>query len=188
MFQRLIPIGMALGVLMATSSLAAQDSYGLPPVTTQASDGGGGGGGLRLAMQARGIATLNTLANNGFIRVTPLVTPGIRIMDGKLFIGLGLGLDEVSDATTVFHVSPTFTYDLVQNGDGALFLAGWLNLGTVGSFYFGGNIAGGIRGNINDSISIGSEWGFTFGKVDVPANDLQIGFFGTLVFEASVGV
>lgn len=185
MIQKWMPLTVALCLTVANTAMA-QDY--VPPSVTPKTQATSDEGGMRLAIQNRAIAGMNTpLGGTAFgLSVSPLVTPGVRILDNRLFLGLGFGLDAVSDIDTAFHVSPTATYDLIQGENGALFLSTWLNLGTAGAFYFGANAAAGIRGDINDSISIGSEWGFTFSKVDTPVRDFQVGFFGSLLFEASI--
>lgn len=85
-----------------------------------------------------------------------------------------------------------------QRGElAALYVLGWLNFGdsdtgafVPDSFFVGLNVGLGVRGKINEALSIGTEWGWGFAKFtdNAAVPDFANGFFGTIVFEASIGV
>lgn len=180
--------------------------------------GGGGGGGLRLALQFR-LDAIDLVAAADPIQaglgrnMVPLVTPGVRILDNKLFLGLGLGFAAFSadnmgaeTSRSGFSLSPLASYDLIDGSAGALALVGWFNYVSLGSTEncapngmcmeqnddrsgVGLNLGVQIRGKLNESLAIGSEWGWGFLSTSQGGTDtFTHGIFGTLLFEGSVGL
>jgi hypothetical protein len=155
---------------------------------------GGGSSDLRLAIQGR-LAGLNLLLNPGVpTAVVPPVTAGIRLLDTKLFVGLGVGFGSINDdGPRAWNLTPLATYDLLTTDIAALYLGGWLNFGKTDapadSFFVGFDFGAGIRGKINEAVSIGAEFGWGLVAFpDPPTNNIANGFFGNIVFEASIGV
>lgn len=192
---------------------------------------GGGGGGLALELQGR-IGLLNTngsglLTDAGFeTRSTgfeppafiPLVTAGVRILDQRLFLGVGIGFygaretdcDGGAPCTDLrirgFNITPTVSYDVLVRGAARLYPVGMLNLARVGTisgsgptfegdFWWGLNLGLGIRGEINDTIGIGTEWGWGFartsnglGAAGETNKVMGHGAFGTIFFSAKIGL
>ena len=178
--------------------MAAQDYSN--PAPTQ-SDAGGGGGGVRLAMQGR-LDALNTLfasssIGGGILGVdaglVPIVTAGARLVDGKLFVGLGFGFfgtsttndmggTEIETTQSWLSFCPLASFDLIANDSGALSLLGWFTFASAGNSEscaggmcmessdgataIGLNLGVGIRGKIGDGLAIGTEWGWGFASVD----------------------
>lgn len=150
--------------------------------------------GIRLAMQARldvlHVGGVSTLPNT----TVPIVAPGVRLIDDLLFVGLGLEFFTVSDdGPKGFAISPVVTYDLLSEKWAALYVAGWINLGTqnpegpVGShFLFGANAGVGMRAKVHQALAIGTEWGWAFNVVDDGA--FSQGIFGTVMLEVSYGI
>ncbi len=175
----------------------------------------------RLGLQVR-IDAVNVLGigdlvgpemGQGIGRVSvPIVTPGVRLADGQLFLGLGFGFDGYSqdDGTTetsnsAFSFSPLATFDLLSDRHAALYLGGWLNLvpvgdtevcvdgtcaeGDDGGFGWGLDLVAGLRGIISPGLAIGGEFGWGF--LNVSRGDTDVfghGVVGTLLLEASVGI
>jgi hypothetical protein len=209
--------------------------------STSSSDSGfeesaGGSSGTRLGLQVR-LDALNLIGPGGTINIggpggisiggpidvgigptVPLVTPGVRFVDGKLFLGFGLGFAGGSNDTggpggggdrgqSGFSVSPLVSYDLVTDAVAALHLAGWFNLASLGEEEtcnaagtcsdnagsdadgLGLNVAAGVRGKLSEGLAIGGEFGWGFMSGSVGTADyFNHGLIGTLLFEASVGL
>lgn len=179
----------------AGSATTASPTATLPPAaTTTAGAPDDEPHGLRLAFQARldvlQVASVNPIR----VSTVPIVTPGIRFLGDLLFTGLGFEFySESKDGAKGFALSPTVTYDLLENNYAALYVAGWANFGTVnrqgpeGShFFFGMNVGAGVRAKVHRALSIGSEWGWAF-RVEENGPFSQ-GVFGTLMLEASLGL
>ncbi|MBK8168874.1 MAG: hypothetical protein IPK60_00855 [Sandaracinaceae bacterium] len=185
--------------------------------------------GLRLAIQGR--LSVRNLAEGsalgGFGPVVPFAAIGVRLVDQRLFLGLGLGFGGTSsttcggmgcaaDQTTLSQsyvaLSPVATFDVLREGFGALYLAGWFNFVSYsqvqreetgeptvqsgGSTGVGLNLALGLRGQITPGVSLGTEWGWGFlsytnnnntGDADDESN-FGHGVFGTIVVEGSIGI
>lgn len=179
---------------------------------------------IRLAIQARitavnavgaqqAIGSIGDSLSSAFV---PIVAPGVRLLDQRLFLGLGLGFsgftaDAPGDAETsrsAFSVAPTVSYDVLSEDWGALSLGGWFTISSLGDFEtcndtgcvtdnngqlaLGLNLLAGIRGRLAPGLSIGGEFGWGFIDASGDAAD-DAGFFvhgllGMLVFEASVGL
>ena len=108
------------------------NTFGVPGPTFPI--GGGGGGGL--------------LGVN--VAMVPMVTIGPRLLDGALFVGLGVGYtqstttqcEDISDGgcaeaeaastTTSWSLSPVVTWDFLTTELANLYLAVWANLGEFG--------------------------------------------------------
>ncbi len=152
--------------------------------------------GYRLALQARYAQTLTIAGKRGEFAAAPFVTAGLRMLDERLFVGLGFGLHGVNDnGGSGFSLSPVVTFDLLTDRLGALYVGGWVNLGSVSQpgpstdvFFFGANVLAGVRGKLAKSVSFGVEWGWEFAWADVPAQSFAHGIFGAVVLEASVGL
>jgi hypothetical protein len=180
--------------------------------------------GVRLGVQAR-IDALNMLnftepgvpgvglglaARSLFV---PVVAPGVRLLDDKLFLGLGLGLSGVSvhnngPSRSGWSLSPLVTYDLLADQYAAFYLAGWFNIAHLGSTTtcngagtcidqpdaatgWGLNIAAGVRGMISRGLALGGEFGWGFLEVsndNNPGGVFAHGLFGNIFLEASVGI
>jgi hypothetical protein len=181
-------------------------------------------GGARIALQGR-LDALNMLnfstpdvANShvtidGWRLLVPMVTPGVRLLETKLFLGLGLGLSgvDVSNGNTDssrsgWSLSPLATYDILSDQLGALSLLGWLNLGHLGDSEtcnnnncvttnnsitgWGVGLGAGLRGFISQGLALGGEFGWSF--LSLPQNNgpdaFVHGLFGNIFLEASVGI
>jgi hypothetical protein len=102
---------------------------------------------VRLGLQAR-VDMLNVLIPvviDGEVAepYVPFVSPGVRLLNDRLFIGLGFGLsglnierersplrDDQSSQLT-FSVSPMAFYDLISDPFAAFALGGWFNLASI---------------------------------------------------------
>ena len=182
-----------------------------------------GGGGLRLGIQAR-LNALNLLGGVDQIvgggtglqaLFVPVAMPGVRLLDGRLFLGVGLGLagysaedDDGDEASRFsFAFSPGGSFDLIRDASMAMSLGGWLNLASVGEtevcpdgtncmslndneFGWGFNLALGLRGAITRGLVIGAEfgWGFLSVSEDPAGGRFQHGIFGNILVEGSVGL
>ena len=136
----------------------------------------------------------------------PIVTPGFRFLDERLYLGLGFGFggfdfeDPAGNDTSrsAFAFSPLAMFDVLTDRYAALSLGGWLNMVILGetndnnddAFGIGLNLAAGIRGKISPGLAIGSEFGWGFVNVawDNENEAFFHGLFGTVLFEASVGI
>ncbi len=206
-------LSLSAALCFATGTVAAQDWDGGFEVDSGASTGGatsgqaaapntnatgsrsasentGGAdtsGGWKLAMQGR-LQTLAIFSGAPAFALIPTVTPGARLMDDKLFVGLGLEWGSVSDGgPRGFALSPTATYDFLDREYAALYGLGIVNLGTANSaFRFGANIGAGIRAKVHPAFSIGTEWGWALQVIE--SGPFAQGVFGTLVFEANIDI
>jgi hypothetical protein len=178
---------------------------------------------VRLALQLR-LDAINTLAvaeptgvaGAGFADLgrhllVPIATPGVRILDDALFLGLGLGFAGVSsedgpnsESRSGFSLSPLVSYDILADDSAALSLLGWLDLANLGetercnaggcndvnddAFGWGLSLGAGLRGFLTKSLSIGGEfgWGFLSVGYDAGPDVFVHGVFGNLFFEASL--
>ena len=180
-------------------------------------------GDIRLALQLR-LDAINTLAlaepggidDLGFLYVgrqllVPVATPGVRLLDDELFLGLGFGFAGVSTddgpneaSRGGFSVSPLASYDVLDDDAAALSLLGWLNLASLGeteactaagctdlnndAFGWGLSLGAGLRGFLTDSVSVGGElgWGFLSVGYDAGPDAFVHGIFANLFLEASI--
>jgi hypothetical protein len=156
-------------------------------------------GDIRLALQLR-IDAINTLSlasslnvdgpgpdlsNIGLRLLVPVATPGVRILDDELFLGLGFGFvgasaedgpNEVSRSG--FSLSPLASYDVLDDESAALSLLGWFNLASLGEtevcgpggcvdqnndvFGVGLSLGAGLRGFLTEGVALGGEFGWGF--------------------------
>jgi len=180
----------------------------------------GGDGGLKLEFQGRfdalTIAGVEALTLDGSERgitlpAVPFMTPGVRILGGDLFLGLGLGFGGVKAKTeaggrdaerkrNAFMLVPTATYDFLGDDTVALYGLGMLKLGKVGggeddpgddvdgAFWWGLNLGVGLRGAISQHVNVSTEfgWGFAQGTWEAPAGVDETrfghGLFGVIGF------
>jgi len=115
---------------------------------------------VRLAIQARldmlnmvGVtdaAVIGSFGGGGTFaligQMAPYVAPGVRLVDNRLFLGLGLGFTafvdsecmnpacdtETTTSRSGWTLSPLVSFDLLQRDEGALYLLGWFNLAGIG--------------------------------------------------------
>ncbi|MDH5675937.1 MAG: hypothetical protein OEZ06_27685 [Myxococcales bacterium] len=144
----------------------------------------------------------------------PVVTPGARLVDGKLFVGLGLGFNNFTYenrngaewSRTNFALSPLASFDLLSDDTAALSLLGAFNLAFVGATEecdgggcfthnddatgMGLSLGAGVRGLIGEGLALGTEFGWGLMGVDYDGgeNDFIHGIFGTLLIEGTVGI
>jgi hypothetical protein len=141
--------------------------------------------------------------------LVPIATPGVRLLDRALFLGLGFGFTGASfdngpneESRSGFSVSPLVSYDVLSDDSAALSLLGWLNLASLSetetcgaggclemnddAFGWGVSLGAGLRGFLTRSLSIGGElgWGFLSVGYDAGPDVFVHGVFGNLVFEA----
>lgn len=196
-----------------------------PPPDPGFEEPSSGSSGTRLGIQARlnalNVLELVTPIQEGIGPSVPIVTPGVRFVDGKLFLGVGLGFVGGSNDTggggadrgqSGFTLSPLVSYDVLTDAVAALHLVGWFNIATLGeqevcgangvcaddpnsdASGLGLNLGAGVRGKLNEGLAIGGEfgWGFMSGSDGrgggAPNDYFNHGLFGTLLFEASVGL
>lgn len=190
-----------------------------------ASRGSSSSSGLRIALQgrldavnmtqlARPAVPDNLAGTLGANLLTPVVTPGVRLLDTRLFLGLGLGWSHASseanngdsDSQGGFSLVPTVSFDVLSNEDAALSLGAMLTLASLGqtencnnntcvdenddAFGLGLSALVGIRGKISEALSLGTEFGWGFLSVNRDGNrDLFVhGLLGMIVLEASIGL
>ncbi|MCA9601541.1 MAG: hypothetical protein KC417_05945, partial [Myxococcales bacterium] len=171
---------------------------------------------VRLAIQAR-LDALNLVHEMGgalgaVTPLTPFATIGVRILDERLFLGAGLGFaggsrDVAAGAEqgrAAFAFTPVASFDVLTTEFAALYFIGMFNLISLGEtstdtaagsananddvFGIGLNAGAGIRGKINESLAIGGEFGWGFSALNGPGDSFDHGFWGTLMFEASIGL
>jgi hypothetical protein len=183
-------------------------------------------GGTRLALQLRfdALNMLNFAAPNlqgldaptvGRRLLVPLVAPGVRLLDDRLFLGLGLGLSGASQdngnnmkqSRSGWSLTPAVTYDVLHEQIAALSLIGMLNLARLSEstacnnnacidtrnavFGVGVSLGAGLRGLISQGLALGGEFGWGFLSLSQEGNGpgaFVHGLFGTLFLEASVGL
>jgi hypothetical protein len=146
--------------------------------------------------------------------LVPVVTPGARWLEGKLFTGLGLGLYGASveqgagsQSRGGFALSPVATYDLLSQDAITLSVGGWLTFARLGETEtctagnncqqdnddvtaWGLSALGGVRGALMRGLSLGAEfgWGFLDISADDGADSFVHGLFGAVVLEATIGI
>lgn len=184
----------------------------------------GGSGGVRLGIQLR-LDALNALgpldSTDGGVEsigrrlLVPLVAPGVRLLDDKLFFGVGLNLHGWSSeepngaeaSRSGFGLNPLVTFDVLRDTAAALHLLAALNIGSLGEteacdpmgmcvdgnddvFGIGLTLGAGVRGLIGPGLSLGAEfgWGFLSTSSDNDDSVFVHGLFGALILEASVGL
>jgi hypothetical protein len=185
-------------------------------------------GGARLALQLRldALNMLNFAAPNlqgldaptiGRRLLVPLVAPGVRFLDERLFLGLGLGLSGASQdnggnntmkqSRSGWSVTPTVTYDVLREQIAAFSLIGMFNLARLSEstacnnnacvdtrnavFGWGLSLGAGLRGLISQGLALGGEFGWGFLSLSQEGNGPSAfvhGLFGTLFLEGSIGL
>lgn len=191
----------ALLGLLGTAALLASASHALAETATtggtaQSAPVGSYDSGFRLALQARVDDSNIISGSQGAYSSAPWVTGGVRFLDDRLFAGLGFGFFGINDdGGSGFSLSPLVNYDILTDRLGALYLLGWLDLGSVSQagnapdvFFFGANVGAGVRGRISKALAVGVELGWEFSKADVDQNGFAHGIFGALVFETSLAI
>lgn len=141
----------------------------------------------------------------------PIVTPGVRFLDDRLFLGLGLGFSGFSTSNpdtsrSGWSLSPLATYDLLLDQYAAFYLAGWFNLAHLGQSEacnaagtcvtmnndatgWGLNLGAGVKGMLSRGLALGGEFGWGFLDVSTDGPDAFVhGVFGNIFLEASVGL
>lgn len=222
--------GVLLSLLLVTASASAQDTA--PPASRRSS--------VQLAFQGRLDAmgylaprndadprTTNLLS--AIQTITPYVTPGVRLIDGRLFLGIGIGFgsysykqcqDTCDDYDLIgqsyFALSPMAFFDVLRSGPASLYAGGWFSFAPIGAATFethrgattnitetdsasaiGFNLAVGIRAQLVEGLSLGTEWGWGLtsyssdGSEPGVARDVSTtmhGIFGTLMLEGAINL
>lgn len=144
---------------------------------------------------------------------TPIVTPGVRLLDQRLYVGLGLGFNgynvdvgaDAEQSRSAFSLAPMAMFDVLADDWGALSLGGWLTLSSVGdtetcdddgcvtvddsTFGWGLNLMAGLRGQLTPSLALGGELGWGFLDLSSDGDDdFFHGVLGLLVIEATLGI
>jgi hypothetical protein len=164
---------------------------GAPPASTEQR-------GLRLAFQSRLVANLLGTVEPVLSTWQPSVAMGVRAMDDRLFVGLGVGLFGFENDFNAVTFQPTINVDLLRRGLAALYLVGWVPVGVVVDRFmgeretmtlFGTNVGVGLRAQVHENVAIGSEWGWGFGLVFADGDNMFFhGAFGSLMLEVSFGL
>jgi hypothetical protein len=153
------------------------------------------------------------VAGDGWRLFVPTVTPGVRFLENKLFLGLGLGLAGVKvsngnneSSRSGWSLSPLASYDVLTDAMGAFSLLGWLNLAHLGEsetcinnncntanndiLGWGVGLGAGLRGFITQGLALGGEFGWSFLSLpqDNGPDTFIHGLFGNIFLEASVGI
>lgn len=218
--------GVLLTVLLATASASAQD--GAAPAQGSRSS-------VQLAFQGRIDAMGYLVPDTGggglasIQSITPYVTPGIRLIDGRLFVGVGIGFggystkecqDTCDDydafSQSYFVLSPMAFFDILRAGPASLYAGGWFSFAPISSATaeikrgamtttletdaataIGVNLAVGIRGQIVEGLSIGTEWGWAFTSLTADGNETGDardesvtlhGIFGAVMVEGAINL
>ena len=211
-----VEMGMDSGSSNSGGGLSMRDRGTSRAPTSRAS------GGIRLGLQAR-LDAMNVLDvaddSIGGVDVdsrslfVPIVTPGVRLLEDRLFLGLGLGFQGASveqgngDETSRsgLSLSPLVAYDVLGDDAAALSLLGWLNYAALGETEecdpdcstqnndatgIGLNFAAGVRGKLSPGLAIGAEFGWGFMSISQDSGDdiFVHGILGTILFEATIGI
>lgn len=147
--------------------------------------------------------------------LVPLATPGVRLLDGKLFLGAGLGLhgwseeepDGDESSRSGFGISPLAQFDVLREGSAALSLGGALHLASLGETEVcpnggscmdandgatgvGLSLGAGVRGNLLPGLAIGGDlgWGFLSISRDNDSSLFIHGIYAAIMVEATVGI
>ena len=200
--------------LLGVNAAAAQEAAASADTTTAtASMSYSAPSSLRLGLQGR-YNLFNTIYRSepmSGLDLIPIITPGVRLINERLYLGLGFGFwgwdsdnGDNSVSRAAFSMSPTVFYDLISESLAALAIGGWLTIADIsdtkecvgdncnkngdGGFGFGLNLGAQIRGKISRALAIGGEFGWGFllhsGDTDVFLH----GVFGNILLEASVGL
>jgi hypothetical protein len=139
--------GILLSMMLVTATASAQDAggSGAPASSARRSS-------VQLAFQGRVNAMGYVVPTELLAQVqtiTPYVTPGVRLIDGKLFVGIGIGFGSYSTevcqdtcadydrlSQSYFTLSPMATFDLLQAGPASLYVGGWFSFAPVSTVTF----------------------------------------------------
>jgi len=204
-------IGYALAIANGVSAQAASAT-----VNANANANYNRGSSVRLALQGRYDA-INVIGPSIFgdnapdYSLVPLMTPGVRLINDRLFLGLGFGFTgysadsgNVENSRSAVSFCPTAFYDLISEPGAALSLGGWLSIASVsdsetcvgdncsdagdGELGWGLNLAAGLRGKLMPGLALGGEFGWGFLSVSNNTDVFFHGVFGNILLEASVGL
>jgi len=148
--------------------------------------------------------------------MVPFATPGVRLVDGKLFIGAGIGLhgwstedeDGNEASRSGFGLSPLAQFDVIRSDAAALSLGGALQFASLsetevcpdgppgcmdqndGATGVGLSLGAGVRGLLLPGLAIGGDlgWGFISLSSDDDSSTFIHGIYAAILFEATVGV
>lgn len=182
-------IGIFVSSLVVVSALVASTPAAAQQPAAQPASSSGGGG-VRIALQGRldalnvaGLEGGYTIGGGGGVTIplsfVPQITAGVRLVDTRLFLGLGFGFFGASESecagsmggcadmetivsTSGFGLAPLVSFDLLRDASrlGALYLLGWLNLAS-----FGGQTVETIRPGATDKRTTDNDfwWGLNVG-------------------------
>lgn len=210
----------ASGSASGSGSGSAGGSGEASPARRTGGYGSAGSGGTRIGLQLR-IDAVNVLAASGSTvngvsgnDYVPLAMPGVRFLDGRLYLGLGLGFQYSSEeldngdeeSRSGFTLSPGASYDVLGDDSAALSVGGWLNIASLGETEecdgggcsnnnddqtgLGLTLAAGVRGKLLEGLAIGGEFGWGFLSISEDAGDDTFvhAIVATILFEATVGI
>lgn len=198
-------LSLAVAVTLAASTGWAQTEGDEAPEAPPADSIGGEeveSAPIRLTFQGR-LSAVNVVlsgALDGSANQVPLATPGLRLLEGRLFAGLGFGFFGVEGANTGLSFSPLVTVDVVRDVDlGAFYVAGWFTLGSfdgpraVGGgdndlFAWGFSAMAGVRAILTRALALGVEMGWGFLSLNQDGSGFVHGMSGNLLLEASLGL
>jgi hypothetical protein len=210
MYIKLVTASMVGCALFIASGASAQTATATAGVTyTRSSSIRLGAQGRFNAINVVGYQTLgldetpNTLV--------PIITPGVRFLNDRLFLGMGFGFvggsvdnGTASSSRSAVSFSPLAFYDVISEPNAAFSLGGWFNVASLGDsercagdtcsdnddgvLGWGLNLAAGLRGKISPALAIGGEFGWGFISASDGADIFYHGIFGNILFEASVGL
>jgi hypothetical protein len=147
--------------------------------------------------------------------LVPFATPGVRLIDGKLFLGAGIGLhgwstenDDGDEASrSGFGLSPLAQFDVLSSDSAALSLGGALHIASLsetevcpdggdcidqddGGSGVGLSLGVGVRGIILPGLALGGDlgWGFVSLSYDDDSTTFIHGIYAAILLEATIGV
>lgn len=142
---------LSLGLVAASASAQDAAAAGAPAYSAAPSSHRSA---VQLAFQGR-INAMGYLApkTNDLLSaiqtITPYVTPGVRLIDGRLFVGVGIGFgafssEECQDtcadydriSQNYFALSPMAFFDILRAGPASLYAGGWFSFAPISSVTF----------------------------------------------------
>ena len=160
--------------------------------------------------------TPGTTQSIGRRLLVPLATPGVRLIDGKLFLGAGLGFygyssedeDEDGQSRSGFGLSPLAQFDVIREDAAALSIGGALHIASMseteacvagecmdlddGASGIGLSLGAGLRGMILPGLALGADFGWGFLSLSYDDQDeLSVfihGIYAAIMLEATIGV
>ena len=179
--------------------------------------------GLQIRLDALNVlgpveATPGTVQAIGRRLLVPLAAPGVRLIDNKLFLGLGLGFygysteddDNNGESRSGFGLSPLATFDVLRDGVAALSIGGALHIASMserevcgpgpggcmdaddGASAIGLSLGAGLRGDILPGLALGGDFGWGFLSVSYDNNNDDTlfihGIYAAILLEATIGV